>query len=299
MDMKWRAAGWPSGWGVPALLAGHVAALAFGVIGILIMLPNPDLWASDPRAVRVFDLSMKYAGPLPIILGAATMLAFGIRAIGWRKTLIFAVASCTISLSSELFGTGTGWPFGNYAYTDFLGYKVLGRVPFTIPLSWFCMGFASYLLGTCIAARLGVRRQTLWSLALGAWLLTAWDLVLDPAMAHPDLHIQFWRWDETGPYFGMPIKNLAGWSLTGLLFMAVSRFFWREDANAAAFSLRIPLLVYLANLAFAMAISIDVDLWEPVVLALAVGALPALAATMNISRPGRAVLRWSPNDYSR
>jgi carotene biosynthesis associated membrane protein len=280
----------------PALLAGHLLALAFGVVGLLVMLPHPELWASDPHAVRVFDLSMRYAGSLPIVLGAATALAYGIVAIGPRKTLLFAVAAYAISITSELVGTGTGWPFGNYAYTDFLGHKVLGRVPFTIPMSWFCMGFTSYLLGTRLAEQLGARRRTLVSLAFGAWFLTVWDLVLDPAMANDSLRIRFWIWKEAGPYFGMPIKNLVGWSLTGLVFMSVGRLLWRENVNAASLPMTIPLAIYVANLLFAMTISASVGLWAPVALALALGLIPAALVVARRSRSPAPAWRWAHGD---
>lgn len=273
------------------LFTAHLGALVFGLVGILIMLPNPDLWASDPRAVDVFNWSMEHAGATHILFGAATMLAFGLVAIGWRKTVIFAVVSYVLSLSFELIGTGTGWPFGNYEYTSFLGYKVLDRVPYTIPLSWFYMGLASYLLGTVMADFLGVRRRMVWSLALGTWFLTVWDLVLDPAMAHESLSIQFWIWDESGPYFGMPIKNFIGWSLTGLVFMVVSRVLWGEGARLPAAQMRIPLGVYAANLAFAMVLSAGVGLWLPIVLATVLGLLPAAVALRlpsgTVSRPLR------------
>ncbi len=180
------------------LLVAHGLALVFGLIGLLVMLPHPHMWASDPRAVRVFDFSMRHAGAIQILLGAAAMAAYGIRTLGARLTVTFLVATYSLSLTSELIGTKTGWPFGEYAYTNFLGAKIAGRVPFTIPCSWFSMGLASYILGSHLAARLGLQRRTLWSLLLGAWLLTAWDLVLDPAMAHPNLHVQFWRWGQQG-----------------------------------------------------------------------------------------------------
>lgn len=81
-------------WG---LLAAHLGALVFGLIGLLIMLPHPDLWASDPNAVRVFDWSMTHAGSTHIVFGALTMSAFGIIVLGWRKTAIFAVISIAFS----------------------------------------------------------------------------------------------------------------------------------------------------------------------------------------------------------
>jgi putative membrane protein len=264
-------------WG---LLAAHLAALVFGLIGLLIMLPNPDLWANDPHAVRVFDWSMTHAGATHIVFGALTMAVFGIVVLGWRKTAVFAIVSITLSLSFELFGTGTGWPFGNYAYTDFLGTKVLGRVPWTIPLSWFYMGFASLLLGSWLASRLQLGNRGIWSVLLGAWLLTGWDLVLDPAMAHDSLRIQFWVWYEQGPYFGMPLKNFAGWAMTGLLFMAVSRWLWGSDSVLTPSELRIPGIVFVANMIFAMIISGAVGLWQPIVIAILVSGAPFALAHM-------------------
>jgi len=259
-------------------LAAHGVALIFGLVGLLIMLPNPDLWANDRRAVRVFDLSMTYAGSIQILLGAAAMAAYGFWVLGWRLTTIFLTVSYGLSLTSELIGTSTGWPFGEYAYTSFLGSKILDHVPYTIPFSWFSMGLASYVLGSHLAASLRLRRRSLWSLLLGAWLLTAWDLVLDPAMAHPDLQIQFWRWGQEGPYFGMPLRNLVGWSLTGLAFMATSRALWKRDLDPEQTPHAIPLVFYAMNMAFAMVVSAHVGLWTPVVLAGALGVVPALLA---------------------
>ncbi|HET8522825.1 MAG TPA: carotenoid biosynthesis protein [Thermomicrobiales bacterium] len=280
-------------WIPRVLIIAHLVALVFGLVGLLIMLPHPDLWSSDPHAVRVFDFSMRYAGSTHILFGAAAMFTYGLVALGWRKTVIFAACAYSISICAELIGTGTGWPFGNYSYTDFLGYKVLGRVPFTIPMSWFYMGFASYLLGTVLAARRGVKRQTLWSLALGVWLLTAWDLVLDPAMAHPSLRVQFWVWHESGPYFGMPIRNLVGWSLTGLLFMVASRWLWRSQADGRTLPATIPLIVYTANLGFAMVLSAGVGLWVPILLSALLGLVPAVIAANRRLPAHRWTLAWA------
>jgi len=198
-----------------ALLLGHATALVFGLAGMLIALPHPELWSASPLGQQAFTFGMQYAGPLHMVLGAAAMLAFGGAVLGWRCTLLFFGLACGLSLASELIGTGTGYPFGNYEYTSGLGYKILGRVPFSIPLSWFYMGLASLLLGGALA-----RWHPVWSVVLGAYFLTAWDLVLDPAMAHPSLALNFWIWHQSGPYFGMPVQNFLGWTATGALFTA-------------------------------------------------------------------------------
>lgn len=284
-------------WLPTGLFVLHMGALVFGLVGILIMLPNPHLWADDPRASQIFTWSMDNAGATHIIFGAACMFTYGVFAIGFVKTAIFAVTSFVLSLSFELFGTGTGWPFGNYEYTDFLGYKILGLVPYSIPLSWFYMGFASYLLGTMLVRRFGLGRPMMWSVLIGAFLLTVWDLVLDPAMAHESLRIQFWVWYETGPYFGMPTKNFVGWAATGLLFMFVSRLLWREDVDTTKTSLNLPFAIYAANLFFAMVLSAEVGLWIPIVLALVLGLLPAVIAILPRTRVIRS--SGSPADSPR
>jgi putative membrane protein len=275
------------------LLAAHVAALVFGLAGMLIALPNPQLWASSQLGREVFMFGMQYAGGLHIVLGAAAMLAYALAHLGARRAWTFLAVSIGVSLTSELIGTATGWPFGNYAYQDGLGWKVLGRVPFTIPLSWFYMGLASLVLAGRLLPFRGPRVAMLPALAVlgGAWLLMGWDLVLDPAMAHESLPIKFWVWSERGSYFGMPLKNLGAWFLTGLVFMGISVRLWGHRADLDELPIGLPLLLYLANMAFASVISWSVGLWEPILLALA-WSVPLLMPLL--TRPNSPRRRVSP-----
>jgi len=260
------------------LLVSHVLALVFGLAGLLIALPRPALWAGDRLAVQVFTLGMQYAGAAQIVLGAAALLVFGGVYLGWRRTLIFFGLSTSISLGMELLGTSTGWPFGGYQYTAGLGPKVFDLVPFTIPLSWFAMGFSAYLLAGLIVRRARWHPPAIWTVVLGVWLLTVWDLVLDPAMAYETLPVKFWIWHETGPYFGMPVRNFAGWALTGLLFMSLSRFAWRGEAALPPVTAWLPFAIYAANTVFAAGLSLSVGLWPPVLAAVLGGLAPAALA---------------------
>ena len=260
------------------LVLAHLIALGFGLGGLLIALPNPELWADSELGRQTYEFGMEYAGSLHIVLGAVAMFVFGVKVLGWARTAIFFVVSCGLSLASELIGTGTGWPFGNYEYTSFLGYKILDHVPFTIPLSWFYMGLASYLLARAVVIRRGWGPVEPLALGLGVWLLLVWDLVLDPAMAHEDLGVRFWEWNETGPYFGMPVQNYVGWAATGLLFMAISRGLWGDVPDPNRSEIWVPLGIYVANTVFAMALSASVDLYTPIALSAVLGLLPALLA---------------------
>jgi uncharacterized membrane protein len=269
-------------WGLAAL---HALALLLGLFGLLVAIPHPELWAGRPADMAFFNFAINKTGGAGMVLGAIAMLAFGFAALGARRTLIFFVAACAISATAELTGTKTGWPFGGYEYTDFLGYKLLGRVPFPIPLSWFYMGFASLLLADAIAAARGWNNRMVWSIELGAYLLTAWDLVLDPSMAAPQLqYIHFWTWHEHGPYFGMPLRNLAGWFGTGLLFIAVGRVLWRERVTPA-FSALLPFAIYAVNVAWSMVLSVSAGMWPTAVAAIVFSLAPAALAVLPRSEP--------------
>ncbi|HET8846291.1 MAG TPA: carotenoid biosynthesis protein [Ktedonobacteraceae bacterium] len=273
---------------VKILFFCHLLALTFGLAGLLIALPHPELWANNPVGVAIFNVGIQYTGSLHILFGAATILTFGLLFVGKRKTLIFFCASTLISLSMELLGTSSGFPFGPYAYTSLLGYKILAHVPYSIPLSWFYMGFTSYLLASLIVRRMGWSRPTLWSLLLGAYFLTAWDLSLDPSMASSHLPVQFWIWSEAGPYFGMPVRNLIGWSLTGLIFMSVSRLFWHTNVDTTKVVSWLPFGVYMANTCFAIVLALNAGLWQPLVIAIVFGLLPATLVFLPRSpKPGQ------------
>lgn len=261
-------------WGLVVL---HGLALALGLFGIIVAIPHTEIFAGNPAAAAFLPNAMNGTGATGIVLGALAMLAFGFARLGARRTLVFFVAACAVSATAELTGTKTGWPFGGYEYTDFLGYKLLGRVPFAIPLSWFSMGFASLLLADAVAVAWDLQGRGWWAVLLGAWLLTAWDLALDPSMAAPQLqYLHFWIWHEHGPYFGMPLRNLAGWFGTGLTFIAIGRSSW-GTMRAPAPPL-LPFVVYAMNVVWSMAIGLSAGLWPTALAALAFSLLPAALA---------------------
>jgi putative membrane protein len=266
-----------------AFLILHALALGLGMFGLLSAVPNAGQFAGNPYAMAFYGWAIVNTGTVDIWTGTLAMLAFGIASVGPRRTLLFFLAATVISAAAELTGTKTGWPFGGYAYTGFLGFRLLDRVPYTVPLSWFYMGFASFLLASKIV------RGTAWSIVLGAWLLTAWDLVLDPAMASDKMTIMhFWVWKEHGAYFGMPLRNLAGWLGTGLTFIAVGRLSWGATFDARTLAARLPFAVYAVNVFWAMALSLSVGLWPTALAAVALSLLPAALA---LRVPGRPVPR--------
>jgi uncharacterized membrane protein len=264
-----------------ACLIGHCVSLFFGLAGLLLVLPNPTVIAAlPPFGQQVFGWSMAGGGVAYILLGAITVAIFAYRTVGLRNWLGFMLPAVFLSLGSELLGTSTGFPFGHYGYLNGLGYKIAGLVPFTIPLSWFYLGFSTYFLAR---AGLEARGWTGWfgklgAIALGAVLLTSWDFVLDPAMsqaAYP-----FWQFQDVGEFFGMPYRNLSGWLGTGALFMAVASLFWRKPAIAPTRDrLWVLLVVYIINFAFGAIITVtqlDSRFLIPTAIGFGLGVVPAV-----------------------
>ncbi|MCA1903527.1 MAG: carotenoid biosynthesis protein [Cyanobacteria bacterium M5B4] len=259
----------------------HIGSMVFGVLGLLWVLPNPDFVAHlSDVGMQVFGWGMAVGGAVYIIFGAIAVALYGWGAVGKERLLSFALPAIFLSLGSELLGTSTGFPFGHYAYLSGLGYKIAGLVPFTIPLSWFYMGFVCYLLSRAALAAKGIGGiwQALGGITIGAVLLTAWDFVLDPAMsqaAYP-----FWVFQDVGEFFGMPYRNLSGWLGTGMLFMTVASLFWQNRPLTLSRSqLLFPLVVYLVNFAFGATITIlqlGASFALPTLLAVFLGVVPAI-----------------------
>lgn len=261
-------------------LYGHIISMAFGLAGLLLVMPHPEFLSYLPGGQTMFQWSMAGGGVIYIVLGTIAVGLYGFRTLGIAPLLTFLVPAVAVSLSCELLGTSSGFPFGDYSYLNGLGYKIGGLVPFTIPLSWFYLGLSSYLLsrGGCYRAHQPMRAlQLLASVALGSVLLMAWDFVLDPAMSQTAM--PFWYWHQPGAFFGMPYQNFAGWFGTGVIFMGITTLLWRGDRQVGQLTraqLTTPLVVYLANFAFAAVMSMAAGFWILILLGMLVGAGPAL-----------------------
>jgi putative membrane protein len=263
-------------------LYGHIVAMAFGLAGLLWVVPHPGILEYLPAGPTLFRWSMAGGGVCYILLGTVAVALYAYRTLGLGSLITFAIAAVGVSLTSELLGTSTGFPFGDYTYLNGLGYKVADLVPFTIPLSWFYLGLASFLLARGgLAAGGGAGRynwaRSLAAIFLGSILLTSWDFVLDPAMSQTAL--PFWYWHEPGAFFGMPYQNFAGWLGTGVVFMGVALGLWKTFKFSPELDqgqLTLPLVVYLANFGFALVMSLAAGFYVPIALGILTGALPAV-----------------------
>ncbi len=253
-----------------AALAGLVAAIAFSVLGMLLLrlVPSTMGFFGPYYTTLVKAPTWVYMALLPVL----AVLMYG-PSLGAGRMAFFVLWGSCVGGASELIGT-TGWatvqgvslPFGAYAYGHWLGPKIAGHVPYFIPLSWFAMSIVSYDLAHRVV------RGTWGRILLGTLFMVLWDVALDPAMSAA---FTFWSYPGGGFFYGMPFSNWLGWIVVSFIIIAGYAFLGGGLERTSRWA---P-LVYLLNGLFPLLISAIRGLYG----AAAVGAV-AIAVSLLLAR---------------
>ncbi len=168
-----------------------------------------------------------------IISVAIPSLVFFSRWAGKKNTFIIISILVLLVLFVEGIGVLTGFPYGHFFYSDLMGIKIFGLVPWAVPFA-----FIPLTLGTITIATQYVQKS--WKIILlSASLLVIVDLVIDPIL----VYLGIWIWLIPGFYYGVPISNFIGWFITGLIASSILLIFFRLRVRAAP---RMPMLVTLS-----------------------------------------------------
>ena len=231
-----------------ALLVLNGAVVAFSLTGTAATLVWP---------VENWDFSR-----LAMVLGIINILTgFGVSflhmaaAQGWRRLSLLLGLCLVIGGGAELLSTVTGIPFGRYEYTDQLGPKFLGRVPYLITLAWFMMFYPSLHIAFLFRIPRGLVA------AVAAAILTLWDLVLEAAMT---TGFACWEWQQDGLVYGIPLQNWIGWFLTGWLIGTIYSICtrdWRSGSSALPVALYIVQSLFAAVLAMLYGRGLATAVW--------------------------------------
>jgi uncharacterized membrane protein len=82
---------------------------------------------------------------ISILVPTLFVAIHGSQRMGWRTLAVFFAIAFVVSWSYESLSIATGFPFGNYHYTNNLGPK-LGMVPLLIMPAYFAMAYVSWHL---------------------------------------------------------------------------------------------------------------------------------------------------------
>ena len=209
--------------------------------------------------------------PEIIALYSASAIVFALAhssgLMGWMRTLLLLALTFIISLLFESVGVATGLVYGGYHYSIDLGPMFLGLVPYIIPLAWFMMSYPSLVIAIRVVPR--SHNMLIWVLlvsAVGALVMTAWDLAIDPLM----VSFGFWSWDLVGPYYGIPLLNYFGWWLTTftifLTFLILARLERVELIRSPTTYNRLPVVIYTITGLCTVLVALDRGLTKPALI---------------------------------
>jgi putative membrane protein len=152
---------------------------------------------------------------LSLVIVACTVIfstLHGILRYGKKNMLIFFLITFIVSWIYENLSVVTGFPFGHYHYTDFLGFKLL-FVPLAIMPAYFGTAYLSWTLAQVLIDEYK-NKLTGGSIFfvpfIASFIMIMWDIVFDPIASTLG---QSWVWERGGGFFGVPLSNFIGWFL--------------------------------------------------------------------------------------
>ena len=78
-------------------LWGHVLSMAFGLAGLLWVMPHPEILAYLPAGSTLYRWSMAGGGVIYIVLGTIAVALYTRRVYGWKTLLSFLLPAIAIS----------------------------------------------------------------------------------------------------------------------------------------------------------------------------------------------------------
>jgi putative membrane protein len=156
-----------------------------------------------------------------LVTAAATTLLTLAKRLPLQNVVSAALLIALISGTVIAPATVSGIPFGPFTYSDVLGGKLFGALPWTIPLLWIVV-----IVNSRGVARLIMRpwRKTnyygFWVIGLTCALALVLDLGLEPFAARVK-HYWAWRAPAWVPqWYSAPWVNFLGWLVVSLGVMA-------------------------------------------------------------------------------
>jgi putative membrane protein len=168
-------------------------------------------------------------------IGIAAAFIHAALAYGFKHALALFVICNVITFIMENLGAATGFPFGHYHFEVAPSLPHIGAIPIVVGPLWFGMGYFSWIVAGILLCGAGSSLRERFNAVLlpvvAAFVMTQWDLILEPASATV---AKAWVWHDGGAFFGVPASNFFGWLLTSWLFFQAFALYLHSRPDALA-----------------------------------------------------------------
>jgi putative membrane protein len=164
----------------------------------------------------------------------ASAFAHAVASYGWRQALVLFSICVAVTFVIENIGAATGVPFGRYHFEVGARLPHVGRIPVIVGPLWFGAGYFSWVVAASLLDGADRRLDRPFDFialpVVAAFVVTQWDLVMDPPTA---TIAKAWIWQDGGADYGVPLSNYLGWLLTAFLFFSAFAFYLRGNRSRA------------------------------------------------------------------
>ncbi|MBW1297795.1 carotenoid biosynthesis protein [Aquimarina litoralis] len=152
-----------------------------------------------------------------------------------RKLILAMLIPFSIGMITEYLGVNHGLIFGNYAYGNNLGIKVLG-VPWIIGINW------ALLVYTTAAIAKKIHTNIIITASIGAILMVALDVIIEVSAPRFD----FWEFDNGV----VPIQNYIGWLITAFVAHILFQKFYKTLQYTLSVHIFIAIFIFFTTFLF-------------------------------------------------
>ena len=248
------------------------------------------VWYSVGLILVGFDLLppfLEWANAVFLYLAGTLAIIYAVKVLGKSAGLIIAAVIMGFTMWAESLGVKYGWVFGAYHYEKGFGVQIFG-VPLTIGFAWVMVIFTSMgLVRKWLVRPFSIAKMAGYAL-ITSMLAVTMDLIIDPVAF---VAKQYWVWEQTGPYYGIPNQNFIGWFCVSFGIQLILYIWITKKPQPQAQDATIPLWTSRMRWLYGMMIGMFVvtSLVEGLHLAVAV-TLTGLLLAYFVEKTGRRFL---------
>ncbi len=180
----------------------------------------------------------------PIIF-ALPMFYTLFRYYSFATTLALLTILSIFALGIETVGVLTGFPYGQFFYTDMFAYKLFDVTPIIVPFGWIPIVVGAYHL---------TQRFSLGSIHKNYLLFIVLILLTDAIVDPGAVRLGMWGYAEGGVYYGVPVSNFFGWILSGTIAFALLNHFFKQTSSDRIIFYFACLILYWTGIAIGSAL---------------------------------------------